>query len=134
MPAVRPCVEHALEELRRKPLEPVVLQAPTGYGKSSGVVRLAAGLLGSFPRIVHVLPLRAIVEQVYRWAVEQLEPLGFSTGYQAMGLGLGGKAPFMAPEFMVTTYDSLLINLYRGNVAEYHLGHYEVPRAHILSA
>lgn len=134
MPDVRPCVERVFEELKAKPHRPVVLQAPTGYGKSSGVVRLAPRLVGGVAaRLVHVLPLRAIVEQVYLWAVEHLEPRGFSVGYQAMGLGLGGKSPFMAPDFTVSTYDSLLLNLYRGNVAEHHLGHYEVPRAHILS-
>jgi len=128
---MRECVERLVEAVEEG--YSVVFEAPTGYGKSSGAVEGFERISRAVPRLVHVLPLRAIVEQVYRWALERLGGV-WSVGYQASGLGIGGKAPFMAADYVVSTYDSFLVNLFRGNVAEHGLGHYEVPRAHILSS
>ncbi len=125
--------ECADAETGRRCRGPTVFIAPTGYGKTRATIALAPRLLpGRVPRIVHALPLRAILEQAYRDALESLE--GFTIGYQAMGLGLAGKSPFAAPRLLYTTFDSLLANLLRGNVAERGLGHYEVPRAHLLAS
>ncbi len=120
-------------ELASRCRGPTVFIAPTGYGKTRATLLLASRLLPHrVPRVVHALPLRAILEQAYMDAVEALE--GVTIGYQAMGLGLAGKSPFVAPRLVYITFDSLLVNLLRGNVAERGLGHYEVPRAHLLAS
>ena len=59
--------------MKHLPPKSVVLRASTGYGKSRGVVREARDIIGCVAaRVVHVLSLHAIVEQVYYWAVEEL--------------------------------------------------------------
>ena len=127
---LRPAAEAVLEALegRRWPLYFI---APTGYGKTRLVLEAVERLYPGVPGFVHALPLRAIIEQVYLRASRELS---VPVGYQAGGLLLHGKSPFMAAAYNVVTYDSLLYNLYRVNVAEQSLGHYEVPRAHILSS
>lgn len=117
------------------PGDVVVFEAPTGYGKTSASPGLytAARRAGGPPRLIHVLPLRAVVEDAYRRFSGSLGG-GYSIGYQAHGLGLAGKAPFMYPDLVVTTLDSFTLNLYRWNVAEDGFGHYEVPRASIFSS
>ncbi|AEM38304.1 CRISPR-associated helicase Cas3 [Pyrolobus fumarii 1A] len=130
---MRAGVGELLEIYEASPPERGLFIAPTGYGKSSLVASLASRLVPArIPRVIHALPLRAILEQLYSRLVES--GAGLTIGYQAMGLGLSGKTPFMAPQLVLTTYDSLLVNLLRGNVAERGLGHYEAPRAHILSS
>ena len=132
---MREALERLLETLEESPNVAIILQAPTGYGKTSlspkilRVLRKSGG-----PRsLIHSLPLRAIVEDAYSNFVNELLEEA-QIGYQAHGLGLPGKSPFMAPDLVVTTLDSLLLNLIGANVAERKLGHYLVPRAFIYSA
>jgi len=132
----RPGVQAALE-LARDITENgdfAVFEAPTGYGKTRLTGDLFTVLVegGYIARILHGLPLRAIVEEQYGWL---LKKFGDSVGYQAGGLGiLGGKSPFLGRKITVTTFDSLFLSLARWSLGEpYSFGHYEVPRAHIFS-
>ena len=132
---LRPAQTHLLDILGGSSLGQVVFQAPTGYGKTSltpSIYRVLTGSNGPY-RVIHSLPLRAIVEQAYKRFVEELGP-DVSIGYQAHGLGLIGKSPFMTPDIVITTLDSLVLNITRFNVGERGLGHYEVPRASILTS
>jgi CRISPR-associated helicase Cas3 len=133
---LRPGVEALLEEAAREAIRggSVFFEAPTGYGKTRAgpllYERLASS--GCSTRLIHALPLRAIVEEAYAAYRESLPHA--SIGYQAHGLGLPGKAPFFASDAIVTTMDSLAFNLLRSSVGERGLGHYEVPRAHIIAS
>jgi CRISPR-associated helicase Cas3 len=136
MPAARPgvgaLVDEAAEAAGRGGA--VFFEAPTGYGKTRAgpLLYLRLAEEEAAERVIHALPLRAIVEEAYSHYRESLP--GASAGYQAHGLGLPGKSPFYAADAIVSTMDSLAFNLLRSSVGERGLGHYEVVRAHILSS
>ena len=122
-----------LEDLASGKAPIMVFEAPTGYGKTrSGPLLYRGARSLGVPRLIHALPLRAIVEEAYLHYSSSLP--GAPVGYQAHGLGLHGKAPFYAPRAVVTTMDSFAINFFRNSVGERGLGHYEVPRAHIITS
>ena len=121
-----------LEELLVKEKYPRILfEAPTGYGKSSSIPLLFT--LG-LRRVIHVLPLRAIIDDLVRKFAGCLK--GVRLGYQMMGQVDAPikKSPFFASDYVISTLDSFILNLYRGNVAEKNLGHFETPRAFIMSS
>lgn len=78
---------------------------PTGYGKTTAI--LHADLKNA--RVIHVLPLQAIVSQL----AERLSANGFDVCYQ-MGLTVPGvcKSPFLAALYNVVTLDSFVLNLF----------------------
>ena len=135
MAGIPPGVEELasrLEDLAGGEASILVFEAPTGYGKTrSGPLLYRRARELGVPRLIHALPLRAIVEEAYLHYSSALP--GVPVGYQAHGLGLHGKAPFYASRALVTTMDSYALNFFRNSVGERGLGHYEVPRAHILS-
>ena len=122
-----------------------VFIAPTGYGKSKSVPLLLkeAEKLSIAARVIHVLPLRALVRQQYLFLREHL---GNEAGYLAgMRLDAEGYSPFMLRKAVVSTLDSFALNLARLPVAELPLvlgsyemnrfeGHYELPRAAIFTS
>ncbi len=127
----------------------VIVDAPTAYGKTTQSGRLYGAVRRYASSYIHVLPLRALVEEAFRSAVsgpgakvlsEALrvpgEGLGDIVGYQAMALSLGGKSPYFMKEVIFTTLTSYILNLYRVPVAEgrQRYRHFEVPRAYILNA
>lgn len=134
MSGLRPGVSTLIEYIS-KSREHLIFLAPTGYGKTSSIPAIYKAALKSMSvaRLIHVLPLRAIVEQAFKKFAVELEGSAV-VGYQAHGLGAAGKSPFFASDLIVTALDSFLVNLYRGNVAERSMGHYEVPRAHIITS
>jgi len=138
-PWERPGVDEVAKLLHGN--ESVVFVAPTGYGKSKSVPRILeeATRAGIAERVIHVLPLRALVEQQY-WFLRG--ELGSAAGYLA-GLRLGGDdySGFMLRRAVVSTLDSFSLNLSRLSVAELggvlsgvFEGHYELPRAAIFTS
>ncbi len=133
----RPGVLEAVEEAARtfESGGMVVFEAPTGYGKTTSTPILYSRLREKhgFARIVHALPLRAIVEQATLFFREKLP--GARVGFQAGGLTLSGKTPFYGADVVVSTLDSLAMTVARWSLGEPdRLGHYEVPRAHLFSS
>jgi len=121
-----------LEELLDREKYPRILfEAPTGYGKSTSIPLLFT--LG-LRRVIHVLPLRAIIDGLVRRFARCLKSV--KLGYQMMGHVDApiNKSPFFASDYVISTLDSFILNLYRGNVAEKDLGHFETPRAFIMSS
>lgn len=116
----------------RAPL--ILFEAPTGYGKSTATPLLLEYQDLHFRRIIHVLPLRAIIDKLLHTFSHCLARKRL--GYQMMGRASApvDKSPFFAPDYVLSTIDSFIINLYRGNVAEAKLGHFETPRAFIMSS
>ena len=102
----------------------IVLELPTGYGKSTSgplVYDLLSDYYVPEGRIVHVLPLRAIVEDL---ANDFYKKLGDKVAYQA-GLYLltpGGepvpKSPLFDADYNITTFDSFIHNLHKIPVTE----------------
>ncbi len=111
----------------------IFFQAPTGYGKTSFTPHLYNEISsrGGPPALIHVLPLKAIVEQAYNDFRNALKNV--NVGVQAHGI-IEGKSPYLAPPLTVTTFDSFTLNLIGANVAEKGIGHYLVPKAMIASS
>jgi len=117
-----------LEALRdaKSPALPVLI-APTGYGKTSAVHYSWREVLREWGRVVHVLPLRALVSDVASKAVKRGLPLDL-VSYQAMleevKVELEGrevrvrKSPYMLSPYVAVTYDSYLLSFYVAPVAE----------------
>ncbi len=120
----------------------ITYEAPTGYGKTSlsPFIYHVLEEKGLVAGLIHVLPLRNLVEKLYldiksgKGIYEELEP--GSIGYQAMMLIDSSKAPFYLKDINVSTFDSYAYNLLRIPVAEFHKygRHYDVPRATIFTS
>lgn len=112
-----------------------VLIAPTGYGKTSAVHHNWKDLSERWGRIVHVLPLRAIVSDTAKKAVKRGVPLS-QMSYQAAIEHISiesskqcpeeekehspkvRKSPYMFSRYVITTYDSFTFSLYVAPIAE----------------
>ena len=149
MSGIRPGIEKALE-LIEKGHRHIVLELPTGYGKSSGGLEIFSKV-NEFDlpesRVIHVLPLRAIVEDLAR---KFYEKLGDRVAYQAgiYGLTAGGicpgsslarritKSPFFDADYNVTTFDSFIHNMFKIPVTEVFkdLRHYYIPFERIYTS
>ncbi len=114
-----------------KPLH-IIYEAPTGYGKTSLAPQLAsiveeAGLSTSY---IHILPMRSMVRKIYE---EVATKINKTTCYQAGGLFLAGKNPFLACNANIVTFDSYMLNLIRVGVEEV-ARHYESARTMIFTS
>jgi len=94
---------------------------PTGYGKSSIVIEYW-NKFKELGRVIHVLPLRAIVEDLTSKAARRGE-LRELVSYQAHTyIEVDGysvkKSPFLASKYVITTYDSFLANAVGVPIAE----------------
>ncbi|HIE14584.1 TPA: CRISPR-associated helicase Cas3' [Candidatus Bathyarchaeota archaeon] len=121
----------------------VFFSAPTGYGKSSCTVVIANRLvekpnrLGE--RLIHVLPMRSIVEDLYTKVKSKKEEgklTKLTLGAQAMHLLDVEKSPYMLPGIVYTTIDSFIHNLFKRPVAEFYRdhSHFDIPRYAIYSS
>ena len=138
-PWERPGIDKLVETIRKG--SSTVFVAPTGYGKSKSVPRLLeeSRSAGIAARVIHVLPLRALVEQQFMFLRSLL---GSRAGFLAgLRLGHGDYSGFMLRKAVVSTLDSFSLNLARLPVAELSgvlrdvfEGHYELPRAAIFSS
>lgn len=144
----------AEDEIKKDRIPYAILEAPTGYGKSTSAIKLYEVLKGAYPvsSYIHVLPLRSIVEELY-CRLRCIRNLG-GVGYQMMGAiedirckdlgfecsdggkGVIAKSPFYLKEAVVTTFDSYIYNIARAPVAELGKGsmHMEIPRASIFTS
>ena len=104
---MRAALKRLRELIEERPLTIAIL--PTGYGKSR-FFKYNVDLLHRMGKVVHVLPLRAIVSEL---ASELRAELGLDVGHQA-GIYVEGvdKTPFLASRYTVATLDSLLLNFY----------------------
>jgi CRISPR-associated endonuclease/helicase Cas3 len=143
-----------------------VIEAPTGYGKSVSAPLIAAeNYRKSFStNFIHVLPLRAIVEDLYlckylyalsrnvtscksgppKLFYEALELMdirsednvAYQMGFDYMLKGIGVKEPTYDAKIVISTLDSLALNFLRIPVTEVYreIKHYAIPRARIFTA
>jgi CRISPR-associated endonuclease/helicase Cas3 len=119
----------------------LILELPTGYGKTSAgpLLYRAYRRAGLCWKAIHVLPLRAIVEKALRdfaaahpdieFAYQDGDVLLTRDGYR--------KDPFFASEYVLTTVDSFTHNLFKAPVTELRRlvegapVHYHIPFAYI---
>ena len=120
----------------------LVLEFPTGYGKSMGgasIYRLVNELGLPEGRVVHVLPLRAVVEDL---AVRMRRELGGVVAYQAgthIQLPDGSplpKSPLFDGGYNITTLDSFAHNLFKVPITEVfrERKHYYIPFERIYTS
>lgn len=121
----------------------VILKAPTGYGKTTLTMILANAVssdinLGS--RVIHVLPYRAIVQDLYLKLKNNADKgviYTKSIGAQDMDYQ---DSPFFMKKVNVTTLDTFILNLFKLPTVDFKLifknygSHYEFPRALIYSS
>ena len=121
----------------------VVVDAPTGYGKTSAAPKFFEASMDQLStRLIHVLPMRSLIKRAVSYAREQglFRSLGIGDeqlGYQA-SIELGEpKSPQFLSRVVYSTFDSFVYNLFKLNVAESIWKdsiHYEVPRGMIFTA
>ena len=136
----RRALQEVLKEYERS--NNVILIAPTGYGKTILSLELISRTksLGLSSGLIHVVPYRALVRQIYE---EKFKGNFMSVGYQALDeVAAEDKSPYYLRELIVTTLDSFIYNLYKLPVAEMYkiisgersLGHYYPVLASILTS
>ena len=97
------------EELINQERE-LIAVLPTGYGKTRFFIQ-KHDLLDKIGKIVHSLPLQAIIFDFYN---EMKKVLKDNVGYQ-MSLHVpedDGKRPYLSRKYMITTVDSFLLDFY----------------------
>ncbi|MCD6523661.1 MAG: CRISPR-associated helicase Cas3' [Thermococcus sp.] len=116
-PERRPLLEEAFNFLTSSPKPFLILNAPTGYGKTLLSYALALHSLNDaslFDRVIHVLPMRSIIEDVQRTAEEAF---GFS---RTKMMGSSGEFMHLFP-LNITTADTFTWDLLKLNTKRRHL-------------
>jgi len=139
---VRRAISRALDLVTRSGVQYMVLELPTGYGKTVAGPRLyrAYREAGLCWRAIHVFPLRAILHKTLSRYVQEHQDIEFT--YQDGDVTLRKryvKDPYFRGEYVLTTLDSFVHNLLRVPVAEMHrflerhlkVAHYHIPFAYI---
>jgi CRISPR-associated helicase Cas3/CRISPR-associated endonuclease Cas3-HD len=112
---------------------------PTGYGKTTITNVLARAALKGYPyfsRVIHVLPMRSIADDIF---LELKEDKLISNSLAVQHL-LSPGSPFFAKRCIVTTLDTFLLNFFKApayelsKIIRYDTAHSEFPRAMIYSS
>ncbi|WP_175059590.1 CRISPR-associated helicase Cas3' [Thermococcus sp. 2319x1] len=115
-PEKRPLLEEAFDFLTSSSKPFLILNAPTGYGKTLLSFALALHSLNDaslFDRVIHVLPMRSIIEDIQRTAEEAF---GFS---RTKMMGSSGEFMHLFP-LNVTTADTFTWDLLKLNTKKKH--------------
>lgn len=94
----------------------VVVYAPTSYGKTMASPLLLKKLRerGLASRLIHVVPTRALLRQIYLEKFARFEESGLRVAYQSHDVLPGAlKSPYYLSDLTVTTLDSFLLNAYK---------------------
>ncbi|MGC9113018.1 CRISPR-associated helicase Cas3' [Acidilobus sp.] len=121
----------------------VIIKAPTGYGKTTLTRVLAKALADSrndlYARVIHVLPLRSIVQDLYRKLLSDKDRGLISVAVAAQDMDFH-DSPFFIKRITVTTLDTFALNLFKippvemKNLFNNFKAHYELPRGMIYSS
>ncbi|BCU69800.1 CRISPR-associated helicase Cas3' [Stygiolobus caldivivus] len=135
----RKAIRETVEELERG--KNVILKAPTGYGKTTLTKVLANAVDDEyFDRVIHVLPLRSIVQDLYTKLKADSEKGVIKTKSIAAQDMDFADSPFFISKVTVTTLDTFILNLFKlpavelRQVFQDYGSHYELPRGMIYSS
>ncbi|MCX8196629.1 MAG: CRISPR-associated helicase Cas3' [Acidilobaceae archaeon] len=97
--------------------------APTGYGKTrvSPYLLHAAREKGFASRLIHVVPTRALLEEIYEKKFKgPAKECGIHAAYQSLDWREGEtKSPYFLAELVVTTLESFILNAFKLPPAEF---------------
>jgi CRISPR-associated endonuclease/helicase Cas3 len=107
----------------------LIIELPTGYGKSTAGIRLYELIkkLGPEDRIIHVLPLRAIVEDLANRFNGRIDgTVAYQAGIRILNIR---KEPFFDADYTITTMDSFAHNFFKFPITELYneKKHYYIP-------
>jgi CRISPR-associated endonuclease/helicase Cas3 len=130
------------EGIEREEPTVVLLDLPTAYGKTTVTISFAmaiANRIKAIHRVIHVLPMRSIADQLFRDIVKEVgHDHEYLVGLQHMG---SPGSPFFSKSVVVTTLDTFALNFYKAPVSEISrilksrgLSHFDFPRAMIYSS
>jgi len=116
-----------------------ILELPTGYGKTTAGIEiyklLSKGSVYPEDKVIHVLPLRAIVEDLAKRLSETLgvNKVAYQAGVIIQGVN---KEPFFDADYTVTTLDSFVHNMFKFPITELYRTrrHYYIPLARIYTS
>ncbi|MEN3053085.1 MAG: CRISPR-associated helicase Cas3' [Candidatus Methanosuratincola petrocarbonis] len=130
----------------------LLLDLPTSYGKTTITEALAQRAIEGnpfFSRLIHVLPMRSIADQLWEKVRNDLkEGIGGKKKYSdgelerkiaLQHLGLN-SSPYFAKKVVITTLDTFVLNFYKAPVKEIsrvidgYGTHFDFPRAQIYSS
>lgn len=128
-----------------------IVIAPPGIGKTAiSITYVIASLLGykDILRVIHVLPLRSLANDIKRRFEDGLRRLSVKdASLAAIQYGLRHESPYYTAPYILSTIDMYVVNLLKIPTEEVtrikliedidhfnFFGHYEVVRASILSA
>jgi len=117
MPERRPLLEGAFRHVTSGSFPFLILQAPTGYGKTLLSFSLALHSISDaslFDRVIHVLPMRSIIEDIQKTSEEAF---GFS---RTKMMGSSGEFLHLFP-LNVTTVDTFTWDVLKLNTKRRHL-------------
>ena len=117
----------------------VIVELPTGYGKTTAGTEvyklLNKSIVHPEDRVIHVLPLRAIVEDLAGKLSKALgkDKVAYQAGVVVQGVN---KEPFFDADYTVTTLDSFVHNLFKAPVTELYMPrrHYYIPLTRVFTA
>jgi CRISPR-associated endonuclease/helicase Cas3 len=124
----------------------LLVDLPPGYGKSTATITLARIVIEDknydhFSRIIHVLPMRSIIEDLYNRVREALCKITKDADkYLAKQYMLNPGSPFFAKRCAITTLDTFILNFFKlpaheiGKAFRDNISHFEFPRAMIYTS
>ena len=125
----------------------LLVDLPPGYGKSTATITLARYVIEEknneyFSRVIHVLPMRSIIEDLYERVRTALNKY-YSNDvdkYLAKQYMLHPGSPFFVKKCVITTLDTFILNFFKmpahelGKVFRDNISHFEFPRAMIYTS
>ncbi len=131
-----------LDEVRKRDDAIIFVSFPTGYGKSSlsfilGELVRRRAFRGDVLNVLHVLPMRSIVENLLSRARDWREKLDSNIviGAQCSSPLGSFKDPIFIRDLVYTTFDSYFLNLFKITVnIRSPFSYFELPRSIIYSS
>ncbi len=114
-PLIEEVLEQAEEDLKNSLTPFYAIRAPTGYGKTTLSLALAEASLRDaswFEKVIHVLPLRTIVDDLFS---SSKKVLGDWVGRQRMG---APESPFLTMPLTFVTVDTFVLAALKLNTAK----------------
>ncbi len=124
----------------------LLVDLPPGYGKSTATIILARYVIEEkdneyFSRVIHVLPMRSIIEDLYERVRRALNKHYSDVDkYLAKQYMLHPGSPFFVKKCVITTLDTFILNFFKlpahelGKAFRDNISHFEFPRAMIYTS